>query len=88
MLNKALLHKIQAKHPEYTQEEIKVIIMKHLLVLNFKLGKSDALNLTIPRLGRIHIHGNAISDTRIKFNRRVNKFLIKKNAYSDKRLLF
>lgn len=88
MLNQALLHKIKAKHPEYTTEQIKMVIRGHLAKLNIMLVKGETFNITIPKLGRIHTHGNAVSRAKIIDRNYHRKNMKRIGNFTDKRLLF
>lgn len=88
MITTDLLKRIQKKHPEYSKEQIKLILTQHLGLLNSKLSRSQTLDLTIPKLGRVHTHGNAINDKRLNINKTVKLWTRKKTAYSDSQLLF
>ncbi len=88
MITKQLLHKLKAKHPEYTEEEIKSVISMHLRILALKLAKSETFKLSINKLGTIHTHGNAVSKHKITYREYHRKNMRKVNDFSDKTLLF
>jgi len=88
MITKQLLYKLKAKHPEYTEDEIKSVISMHLRILAIKLSKSETFKLSINKLGIIHTHGNAISKHKILERNYHRKNMRKVNNFSDKTLLF
>lgn len=88
MLNAQLLHKLKEKHPEYTEEQIRCVIMRHIGAMNIILSKSETFKLTINKLGTIHTHGNAVSEHKINDRKYHRKNMNKINNFTDKTLLF
>ena len=88
MLNAQLLHKLKEKHPEYTEEQIKCVVMRHIGAMNIMFSKAETFKLTINKLGIIHTHGNAVSEHKIKDRKYHKKNMRKVNNFSDTTLLF
>jgi hypothetical protein len=88
MLNAQLLHKLKEKHPEYTEEQIKCVIMRHIGAMNIMFSKAETFKLTINKLGTIHTHGNAVSERKIAIRKYHKKNMNRVNLYTDKALLF
>lgn len=88
MLNAQLLHKLKEKHPEYTEEQIRLIIMWHIGIMNRLFSKSETFKITINKLGTIHTHGNAISEHKINDRKYHRKNMRKVYDFSDRALLF
>lgn len=88
MLNAQLLHKLKEKHPKYTEEQIKCVIMRTIGAMNIVFSKSETFKLTINKLGTIHTHGNAVSEHKIKYRKYHKKNMRKVNNFSDTTLLF
>ena len=88
MITKSLLLRIQKKNPDKSLKQIELVLRVHLNVLNSKLSISQKFNLTIPKLGKIHTHGNVKSLRVIGRRKTTNEYLAKEFLYSDKNLLF
>jgi hypothetical protein len=88
MLTKQLLHKLKEKHPEYSEEEIRTVIMCNLNTITRTISKSETFKLVVPKLGTIHTHGNAVSEHKIKDRKYHRKNMKKVNNFTDKTLLF
>lgn len=88
MITKSLLNKIKIKNPNYSTDEIKFIIIKHLSTFNRKLSNCQSLSLKIPKLGTIHTHGN-VKNKRIEQQKKASlKCNEKIRSYSKETLLF
>ena len=88
MVNKELLKKIQLKHPEYSLDNIRIVINKHWKVFNLKLRTAQTIDLTINKLGTIHTNRNIIRKSKVKamqWQIRKHKILA---LYCDRNLLF
>jgi hypothetical protein len=75
-------------NPGFTREQIQTIIGCYMLHINMKLSKVCVIDLNIPKLGRIHTHGNkkdAIEAGKLKS---IVKWTNKRNKFTDKELLF
>lgn len=88
MLNAQLLHKLKEKHPEYTEEQIRLVIMWHIGRMNIMFSKAETFKLTINKLGTIHTHGNAVSEHKINDRKYHKKNMKKVNNFTDAALLF
>tara|TARA_R110000822_G_scaffold309096_2_gene437993 strand:- start:5457 stop:5723 length:267 start_codon:yes stop_codon:yes gene_type:complete len=88
MLNAQLLHKLKEKHPNYTEAQIKIIIMWHIGRINSMFSKAETFKLTINKLGTIHTHGNAVSERKISLRKYHKKNMNKVNNFTDAALLF
>lgn len=88
MLTKQLLHKLKEKHPEYSEEEIRTVIMGNLNTITRTITKSETFKLVVPKFGTIHTHGNAVSEHKIKDRKYHRKNMNKISLYTDKTLLF
>jgi hypothetical protein len=88
MLNAQLLHKLKNEHPEYTEEQIRCVIMRHIGAMNIMLCKSETFKMTINKLGTIHTHGNAVSRAKIVDRKYHKKNMFKINLFTDSALLF
>ena len=88
MLNAQLLHKLKEKHPEYTEEQIRLVIMRHIGAINIMLSSAETFKLTINKLGTIHTHGNAVSERKIAIRKYHRKNMNRISLYTDKALLF
>jgi len=88
MITQDLLRRIQKKHPNRSLKEIEIVITQHLNVLNLKLSRTQVANYTIPKLGRIHTHGNVKNKSAKKVQKYSNKYLRERVKYNDTQLLF
>ena len=88
MLSKTLLKKIQEKNPKYSIKQIELVLMGHLGTINRKLINCQKINLNIPKLGRIHTHGNVKHKSTQHTYKLHKAWTDKKNLYSDEQLLF
>lgn len=88
MITKQLLHKLKEKHPEYSEEEIKTVIMGNLNTITWTISKSETFKLVVPKLGTIHTHGNAVSEHKLNDRKYHKKNMSKVHNFSDKTLLF
>ena len=88
MLNAQLLHKLKDKHPEYTEEQIRCVIMRHIGTMNSMFSKAETFKITINKLGTIHTHGNAVSRAKIVDRKYHKKNMFKINIFKDSALLF
>lgn len=88
MITKQLLHKLKEKHQEYSEEEIRVIIMGNLNTITRTISKSETFKLVVPKFGTIHTHGNAVSEHRIKEREYDRKKSNRMYDFLDKTLLF
>lgn len=79
---------LEAKYPRFTQHQLKVIVNYHLRSMERRMSNNTTFDMTVPKLGRIHTHGNAKNKAyqlRIKkFTKRINRL----NKFSDSTLLF
>lgn len=88
MINQQLLRRIQKKNPDYSLDKISLVIDNYIANINKKIANCQTINLVVPKLGRIHTHGNSKNKAMAK---RIEKNNIKINEnfkYSDKQLLF
>jgi hypothetical protein len=88
MLNAQLIHKLKDKHPKYTEEQIRCVIMRHVGAMNIMFSKSETFKITINKLGTIHTHGNAVSRAKIVDRKYHRKNMNKLSNFTDKALLF
>jgi len=87
-MNKNTLLRIQQKNPNYSLEQIETVINAHIGALNFKIAMCQKLSLTIPKVGRIHTHGNVKNKSDAKKSEYIKEYKAKEYRYSDKELLF
>lgn len=88
MLNTSLIRKIKAKHPEYSEDQIRLVIKSHLKILNSILVRAETFKVTINKFGTIHTHGNAIRKAKLVDRKYHKKNMRNVKNFSDKRLLF
>ncbi len=79
---------LRAKYPEYTDQQIKLVVNTHLKVINQRISNNTTLNILVPSLGRIHTHGNAKNKSYVARLVRYKKWHHNKKDFSDKTLLF
>lgn len=88
MINKQLLLRIQKKNPEYSLDQIDAVLSKIWEIINKKTSNCQVLDLTIPKLGRIHTHGNTKNKAKIHIFKVIVKANRERYKYDDKQLLF
>lgn len=88
MLNQKLLHKLKEKYPNRTNEELTLVVKTYFNSMNMIISSNTVFNLDIPKLGRIHTHGNAVNKTSQKQTRDNTKLVYKRNQFTDEQLLF
>lgn len=88
MINKPLLRRIQKKNPEYSLDQIDAVLSKTWEIINKKTSNCQVLDLTIPKLGRIHTHGNTKNKAKIHIFKVIVKANRERYKYDDKQLLF
>jgi len=76
------------KNHKFTKEQINLVISSYMFHINIKLSKASAIDLNIPKLGRIHTHGNRNDVVAIRNIKRTIKWTANKNKFTDKELLF
>ena len=76
------------KNQRFTKEQINLVISSYMFHINIKLSKASAIDLNIPKLGRIHTHGNKRDIVAIRKVKRSIKWTANKNKFTDKELLF
>jgi hypothetical protein len=76
------------RNPSFTKEQIHTVIACYMLHINLKLSKVCVIDLNIPKLGRIHTHGNKKDAVAIRKVKRSIKWTTNKNKFTDKELLF
>ena len=82
------LRAIQQKNPDFTLDQIKLIVNRYLVTISKTLDRSLVFDIKVPKFGRIHTHGNAVDKMKkvafkaqVKCHRRTADF-------SDNKLLF
>ena len=76
------------KNQRFTKEQINLVISSYMFHINIKLSRANSIDLNIPKLGRIHTHGNRKDIVTIRNIKRTIKWTTKKNKLTDKELLF
>jgi len=73
-------------HPNMTKDEIRWVVQCFLTQINRKLSRCRSLDLNVPRLGRIHSHGNKkLNIEKIKVKKKISKQTIKNQKRSKLR---
>lgn len=79
---------LEAKYPKFTPHQLRVIVKYHLRSMEKRMEKNTTFDLTVPKFGRIHTHGNAKNKAyqlKIKkFTKRFNRLF----KFEDSSLLF
>lgn len=76
------------KNQRFTKEQINLVISSYMFHINIKLSRASSIDLNIPKLGRIHTHGNRKDIVTIRNIKRTIKWTTKRNKFTDKELLF
>lgn len=87
-MTKQQLKAIQVKNPKYTEEQIQFLIRRMTGAINRKIRFNSTFNLTVPKLGKIHTHGNAKNKSGVKHNEKIKKRQQLQRDFSINVLLF
>lgn len=79
---------IQLKNPTFSIDEIKRVVGNYLKTISNRISNNTTVNINVPKLGRIHTHGNAINSSYKARLVRHKKWRDNKADFSDKTLLF
>lgn len=87
-MTKQQIKAIQAKNPKYTEAQIQFVIRRMTGNINRKMRFNSTFNLTVPKMGKIHTHGNAKNKSRLRHYKYVKKRNKQIKDLSIKTLLF
>jgi len=82
------LKMLREKYPKFTPHQLKVIVNYHLRSMERRISNNTTFDMTVPKFGRIHTHGNAKNKA---YELRIKKFTKRHrrlNKFSDNTLLF
>lgn len=87
-MTKAQLKAIQVKNPKYTEKQILFLIRRYTGAASRKIRFNSTFDLTIPKLGKIHTHGNAKNKSADRHNQYLKKRQQLQRDFSITVLLF
>jgi len=79
---------LEKKHPHLTKQQISFIVKFHIGNIGNRVTRNTTFSITVPKLGRIHTHGNAKNKA---YSLRIKKFTKRwrhLNKFTDTELLF
>lgn len=85
--NKKISQSLLDKNPKYNKHQISLVIGAYLKSINKKM-QNPTCNLSVPKFGLIHTHGNAKNPIIQERVNKQNKKAKIKGDFSDERLLF
>lgn len=77
-----------AKYPEFTRNELRMIVRTILRYKNGKLRTDNVVNFTIPYLGKVKSHGNKKPKKYLAVDRRKKRRKQHRLELTPKKLLF
>lgn len=87
-MTKQQLKAIQARNPKYTEEQILFLVRRTIGNINRKIRFNSTFKLVVPKLGKIHTHGNAKNKSGDNHNKLIRKRQQLQRDFSINVLLF